>query len=374
MEQLKQQSSDETFSLHGGECTLVPREDFEVLLRKMVDLQGYSSLQTNCYQLDEDLIRMFIKYRTSVGISIDGNGPLNSLRGFPRNRKVNRNYTNQVINNISRLRQAGISVGILTILSKVNAGSNCKLMALLRFILMLRNHGVKDGRLNFMWSNLPDVRKIELTPEEASQAWIYLYQHMKEYDDLHWQPFREFSDSLLGFGNSSCSYGQCDYFCTQTKLILPDGIVANCDRTHQEDSFYTRAQLSYERYDILKQTDCYHCRFWDVCYGGCPAEGAEGDWRNKTRWCKPIYDLYLQIENQLKSTFPNVKLMSHYAGSEDYFHTFSQGIKNDPFRCMSWKTAKNPSSWKAVQLYDQQERQNQTSIVPLPSDHNKITN
>ena len=98
------------------------------------------------------------------------------------------------------------------------------------------------------------------------------------------------------------------------KWCLPDGSLGNCDRTHQEGVTYTRATESptYERYEVLKETDCSNCRFWNICYGGCPSEGDNSDWRNKTRWCKPTYDLYSVIEADIRALFPNINLVTDY--------------------------------------------------------------
>ena len=366
MEALHKNSNAENFCLHGGECTIIDRKDLETIIKKMYQLQGKSSLQTNCYLIDEDLIRIFKAYKTSVGISIDGDKSLNLLRGFPNNKKKNREYTNQVINNIFRLHRDGISIGLIVVLTKVNAASNSKLRRLLKFILMLREQGITGGRLNFMWSNRVETRKYELTSEEASHAWLYLYKNLKEYKDLHWQPFREFTDNLLGFSHSSCSFGKCDYFCTSTKVILPDGSLGNCDRTHQEGSTYTRAPMSYERYEALKETDCKKCRYWNVCYGGCPSEGLDGDWRNRTRWCQPIYDLYKAIEFDIKKLLPNVKLVTNWTGPHDYFEALHQGKNMEAFEKMSFTTTKNPSSWKFVQLKDNNHQQNKAQQPPAP--------
>ncbi len=362
METLHNETKGDSFCLHGGECTLINRRDLETILKKMYDLQGCSSLQTNCYKIDNDLVRLFKNYKTSIGVSIDGDGSLNALRGFPEDEEKNKQYTDQVLNNIFTLYKEGISVGLIVVLTKVNADSDAKLERLVQFILMLKGHGIKGGRFNIMWSNYSDNKKYELTSEEASHAWVYLYEHLKKYSDLQWQPFREFTDNLLGFGHSSCSYGKCDYFCTSTKVILPDGSYGNCDRTHQEGSTYTRAQMSYERYEVLKQTDCCKCKFWDVCYGGCPSEGQDGDWRNKSRWCKPIYDMYSAIESDLEAMLPNVKLMVDYQGNEDYFDAIRKGAMNEPFEKMTATTANNPSSWRQV------------SLKKKPADQNKPTN
>jgi uncharacterized protein len=349
----------EEFCLHGGECTLIDRQDFERILAKMFELQKRSTLQTNCYQIDDDLIRLFKKYNTSIGVSIDGDGELNSLRGFPNNPEANASFTKQVLANIERLTKEGVKAACLIILTKVNAGSVEKLERLVKFILKLREIGVNAGRINIMWTNREENKQYELTPDEATTAWLYLYNSLKQHRDLNWQPFRDFVDNLMGFSHSSCSYGKCDYYCTMTKVILADGSLGNCDRTHQEEYLYPRSeQPSYERYDILKYTDCKDCRFWNCCYGGCPAEAVNDDWRNKTRFCKATYDLYAAIENDIKTLLPNIQLITEYKDTIDYFDALKKGIHFESLEKMSWITTVNPSSWKNVKPRNFQSYQN----------------
>jgi len=359
MEQMHKTTRGNSFCMHGGECTLIPRGDFETILKKMYELQGQSAIQTNGYTINNDLIRLFKNYRTNVGVSIDGDGELNALRGFPDNPEKNRKYTDKVLANILKMKKEGIHVGIITVLHKVNASTTDKLEKLLKFILFLRSNDIKGGRLNLMWSNHPEAKQYQLTPEQASNAWLFLYENLKQYPDHHWQPFREFVDNLLGFAQSSCSLGKCDYFCTYgAKTILPDGTLGNCDRTHQEEHAYTRAsdKPTYERYEILKQTDCKGCRYWNVCFGGCPAEGVDGDWRNKTRWCEPIYSLYEKVESDLKAMFPNINLVSDHNEIDDYFDMLRSGKSIQPFKKMSRDKAVNPSSWKGVKMKKQKEK------------------
>jgi uncharacterized protein len=351
MDVIYKQTHDNNFCLHGGECTLIDREDFETLLKKMFDLQRHSSLQTNCYLLDDGLIEIFKKYKTSIGVSIDGDGELNILRGYPNDKEKNEAYTKQVIDNMIRLHNEGIGVGVISVLSKANADSDAKLKKLVDFILMLRSHGIKGGRLNLMWSNHEKSKKYELTEDEASHAWLYLYNALKPYRDINWQPFRDFVDNIMGFGHSSCSYGKCDYYCTTTKVILANGNLGNCDRTHQEGYLYERSKFpSNERYDYLKLTDCKDCRYWNVCYGGCPAESVDADWRNKTRFCKATYNVYSAIENDIKDLFPNIELMSDYRDPIDYYDNIRNGIYHDALVKMSRYTSTNPSVWKLVNM------------------------
>jgi uncharacterized protein len=180
MDEISKNHKNNGFCMHGGECTLINRQDFESLLKKMYDIQGYSALQTNGYQLDDGLIEIYKKYKTNIGISIDGNGSLNSLRGFP-DKKRNIEYTNQVLKNIKKLNNENIPTSIIIVLTKNNAGSLSKLNRLVKFIDLLKSdYGISGGRLNFMWTNDESLKKYELTSEEASVAWCYLYKNIKK--------------------------------------------------------------------------------------------------------------------------------------------------------------------------------------------------
>ncbi len=378
MEEMNKQTGGDFFCMHGGECTLIKRDDFETILKKMVELQGRSAIQTNCYDIDSNLIELFKKYKTSIGVSLDGFDELNALRGFPDDPVKTAQYTTKVFQNIVELQKQGVNVGVITVLTKANAGSQEKLEKLLHFILTLRENKILGGRLNLMWTNYSEVKQYELTPEEASQAWLYLYSSLHTYQDLQWQPFRDFTDNLLGLSHSSCAYGKCDYFCTYgAKVILADGSLGNCDRTHQEGCVFTRAseKPSYERYDALKATDCANCRFWNVCYGGCPAEGELGDWRNKTRFCKATYDMYSTIEADLKALLPNIKLVTDCNNAEDYFDASRNGRKINAFEKMLFSSTHSPSAWKPVQVIAPKETKNdqtKQSKAPPSFEHGNI--
>lgn len=150
----------------------------------------------------------------------------------------------------------------------------------------------------------------ELTIEEATRAWIELYEFNKE-NNLHWNPFREMVMNILGAKLSPCVFNQCDIFSTHTLSILPDGTIANCDRTFQKD-IYLRSLSGNRsgRYEALRQTQCQGCKYWVVCGGSCPEEGIDGDWRNKSRFCQVIYNLYSRIEHDLRGLIPSIRLVT----------------------------------------------------------------
>lgn len=323
--------------IHGGECTTLPPRDLEPLLKMIYDRTGSTSITTNGYNINDSFIRLFKKYKTYVGISIDGPEELNLLRGpNPHDEKVTRGYNRKMKKIIRKLRKEGIPVSIMCILHKENAGTQEKLDILKEWLLWLADLGITGGRLNPMYS-VPWNKQYELTNEELTRAWTQLFDFVID-NGLRWNPFREMIDNLLGFSLSPCINGQCDFFKTSTVSILPDGTISNCDRTFQ-NGLHMRSEtnMASGRYQALCQTQCAGCKYWPICNAGCPCEGIDGDWRNKTRFCDATYALYEHIERRIKNLFPNVQLIT-------------ESNEREPFKLMSYRYSDRPSAYGAAPL------------------------
>ncbi|MFX0134755.1 MAG: hypothetical protein ACFFDN_14030, partial [Candidatus Hodarchaeota archaeon] len=134
---------------------------------------------------------------------------------------------------------------------------------------------------------------------------------------LIYQPIREIVDLLLGTGLSTCTLNECDPYHTLAEVpIFHDGSLGNCLRSGGAiDGIKTlRAnKRTLERSEILRQIPqanygCKDCRFWVICYGGCPGTGVDNDWRNRSRFCDAYRIVFSYIENKLKGIFPNIHL------------------------------------------------------------------
>jgi len=313
--------------LHGGEPTLIPTHEFEKLLSLIYNLpwkkqdgtmgiKGSVSIVTNGSTVTDQMIELFKKYNVYVGISKDGPTELNVYRGpDPTDGKVTQEYNEKLWETIKKLRRHNIPVNIMCILHKKNAGTVEQLKTMYRWLLSLKKIGIKGGRLNPMYSNAhPEV---ELTTDELYRAWNFFYRINKRHD-LNWNPLQEMEKNLKGekrasvshFTPGPCSFNRCDLFNTHTISVLPDGRIGNCDRTFAHGTYQrSRERGKSGRYEALKQTECKGCRYWPVCGGGCPEEGRDGDWRNKTRFCEAIKRIYGYIEDKLVEDDPLVSLV-----------------------------------------------------------------
>lgn len=297
--------------LHGGECTLIPIEEFEKLVKMIYELpwgkddegkkKGAVSMVTNATLITDKHIEIFKKYNVHVSISVDGPPRLNVNRGpNPLDESVTEAYNKKINETILKLRENGVSVSIMCIINRDNAGSKKLRERLGGWMLWLKKNGMTGGRVNPVFSDTHP--ELELTTDQIYQMWVNVYKWNKKYD-MRWNPVIEMEKNLTGENKNPqpCVHNMCDPFNTHTISVLPDGQIGNCDRTFGH-GLYTRSLDGTKsgRYEALKQTDCKDCKYWSVCHGGCPEEGIGGDWRRKTRFCKAIYKMYEYIEKDLK--------------------------------------------------------------------------
>jgi len=312
LRKLVKQRPGDSVTLHGGEPTALPLDVFEKLLEIIYEVSGRTSIQTNGYAITDEHIKLFKKYKTSVGLSIDGPPELNILRGFPGDPEKQKNYIKRVYGNLEKLVSAGINVSIIAVLHKVNAGSPEAREKMKKWFRELADkYNIRHGRTNPMFDPFenPVTKKYELTPEELGEAFVDFWNFFKTQPDLHWSPYRDVVDQMLGLSVSLCQFGYCDiYSSTSAIAVLPDGSLGTCDRTY--GLFITRRidPPLYIREKILRETECKGCKYWNVCHGGCPMEAPYADWRRKTRFCKAYKMLYEAIERDLRALLPNIIL------------------------------------------------------------------
>lgn len=301
-----------SIGMHGGECTHIPRPEFEYLLKIQHEFNNVSSIQTAGNYLQNWMIRLFKKYNTRVGISVDGSPELNVLRGQnPDNEKVTKAYNNTVVKWLKKLPREGISTSVIAVLHTENVGDNEKLEIFKKWLLDLKTWGVNEGRLNPMYA-APWSKQYELTPERLGEVYCDLFDFVIEHG-LRWNPLREMVDNILGLSLSPCSFGGCEYYPATTVAIWADGTIGQCDRTFQEgliplvhpdDEMGVRNRRI--RSEALQQIDCKNCDYWLFCRGGCPAEAFNDDWRRKSRFCEAYMITYDHINMRIHKMFPNV--------------------------------------------------------------------
>jgi uncharacterized protein len=368
-----------SMGLHGGEATVVPIADAERIFEKIKEVGARATIQTNGFLINDKWIELFKKYDVFVGVSLDGEGELNAARGFfdssgQRLDVTSNAYTEKVMDNLRRMKEAGIGVGIICVLNRFNA-LRPQREKLHYWLNKLKNMGITVGRLNLVYVDDEVLRPmLELTPEEAADVWVDLADFVLSDKDLKWAPFREMEDNLLGLGLASCHFTGCDSEHTEGEIVIaPDGSIQNCSRIHKDGQPTARRDglggtSKYDRTLRLRSIPmekggCGGCRYWSVCFGGCPAESntvknettAGKDFSGKTRACLAIKSTYAFIEGRMKEVFPNLKtvpdMVANMAPRQivESIRERGGGDLGDAFEKMSTVRTERASVWQGVE-------------------------
>lgn len=292
--------------LHGGEILSLSPEDFEFFLKETRKYCDKVNIQTSLgLPLTSEHLRLMRYYNVEIGISVDGPPEFNILRG-PRSPEMNKKFQNTVSENIYLLKSNNIYFGTIVILSKANATKD-KIDDLIKWCVA-NTYGGRFNPLFIPSHSKSEIAKYALTNEELINANTKLLEAAIKYPRFDFRLLEEVKRSLLGELNTGCVFNRCDYLTTICQTILPDGGVARCDRCFQDGYFYTSKIPTNARWEMLKQTECKGCRYFVACTGGCPSEGANGDFRSKTMFCESYYAMFQYVENLLRKMFPGIVL------------------------------------------------------------------
>ncbi|MFH1509552.1 MAG: radical SAM protein [Candidatus Nealsonbacteria bacterium] len=284
--------------LHGGEPLYMEEKILKKLLKLSFELSGRSNIQTNGSLISDKKIKLFKKYKTHIGVSVDGYWPANKWRG-----KTKKN-TDLVINNILKLKKAGVATAVLMTIHKNNVAPE-KIKYIEKLILDFSKEGI-PSKVNLIYH--PDS-KIEISPEQAKSAYLRLANFVVDNNLSNIRPFQSIVNALLG-KRSECTFQDCDPFCTHATHVTAGGVPNLCGRFDNEIFYQGDFPVCPSfRWNLLSQTDCKGCRYGGkVCFGGCPAVARDWDWRNKDRFCEAYYVLFEFFEKKLKALLPFVPL------------------------------------------------------------------
>jgi len=280
-------------ALHGGEPLIMPLKDIEACLKFAYRHTGESSIVTNGLNINDEIIKLFKKYKTIVDISIDGLPHMNILR-------CNKEKTERIMKNIELLVQEGVKVFPMTVLHKYNKNPK----DLLEFINWLRKIGIND--IHVMYCRPPEIpTDYMLSPEELLEVFKFLTKiHISSFD-FRVDQVDYFISNLCGSPIiNDCFMTPCDIFCPERAItILGDGTVTGCMFTNLHIQHFSRLKEPiYVRYMALRKIPvsdggCGGCKYWTICYGGCP--GSATDWRMKDWYCYTFYKIYEYLEENI---------------------------------------------------------------------------
>jgi len=303
--------------VHGGEPLMFPPEDLRTILKTMYDLYGRTGIQTNGILLSDEHLAMFREFKTSVGVSIDGDtAELNQGRWNDGDLSTDRiqELTDLTLGNMERAKAAGLDVSAIVLLRRYNAASD-QLDELVRFLFRLEKMGVRSLRTNEVIVFEDRFRDEELTEDELGRAFIRLADLCFEDAGRQWNPYRDVVKMWTEGGDATCVFNACDIWRTGAETaIMENGSIGVCLKGGAAlDGIQALAANigGAERIQVLpaipqKLGGCQGCELWGLCGGGCPGSGIENDWRNRTRFCGAYKTLFQHIRSRLKGIMPGV--------------------------------------------------------------------
>lgn len=287
---------------HGGEPLLLGAEYF-VRTRELQDkhcpetMDKIShSIQSNLTLFTEEFVEPFKKLGiSSVGTSYD---PEPHVRGAGEEID-SESYNRLFLRAIALLKRFGFAFGIIYVATRKSLSQPLNIF---HFLTNLQPMGAININPVLLYDDGRD--HLAITPEEFVDfmgaifpVW-WRYQHRYP----HVEPFRSLTSNIRDRRLSLCC---CDAdYCAYTYLnIGPLGETSQCGRAGDwnildygniadrslDELFHDqqRVQLD-ERSAVLKKTECQDCRFWTICYGGCPLDSysRHQSFMHRSEWCE----------------------------------------------------------------------------------------
>ncbi len=272
------------FAFQGGEPTLAGADFYrffteEVNKQNRRKLQIHYALQTNGYELTDDLLNVLKENQFLLGVSLDGTRDIHDSRRLTG--KGEKTY-DRVLANIDMLRDRGIDYNILCVVDDAVADDGKVVYQNLR----------RHGYLQF----IPCLDPLEggeepvLDPEKYRKFLIDIFDEfekdLRSGNYVSVNLFDSWINMLYGRPPATCGFIGV---CAPNYLAESDGSVYPCDfyaldehylGNLKEDSLYhlEKTQRMRDFLEESKQVDeaCKTCPWLFICRGGCKRERQRG--------------------------------------------------------------------------------------------------
>ncbi|MFP4060949.1 MAG: radical SAM protein [Bacteroidales bacterium] len=315
---------DNDFQLiwHGGEPCMLGVDYF----RKALEFQARyckstasrikHDMQSNLTMINQELIDVFKDMgMKSLGTSFE---PLPGVRGMGK--KIDsEQYNRKFFEGINLLDKNNMGWGIIYVITRLSLEMPLEIFYYLTNLKL--NAGPSFNTVKIFGK---DKLSLSVTPEEVADWLGAIYPVWYEHEDRFSavKPFDSFTKLIKGENAPlGCEdSGACAY---NWVYIGPTGETSQCGRSgdydilrygnirdYSLDEIFRNEQreLLRKRTEILAETECKDCRFWNICHGGCPLDSyfKHRDFMHKYPHCreKPlIFEKYIEPVTGLKADF-----------------------------------------------------------------------
>lgn len=295
---------------HGGEPLLWNASKYESVLSHMNEVYPHihwdNSMQTNLTLLTDEHLKIFKKYNVKISTSMDG---YENLHDSVRVKQNGTGTHSELVSKLHLLASNKIRVGLIVVLNAVNFD---KIVDIYDYFKRY-NQGFRVNPLIDSGEACCN-KDLAITPEQYAEAMIQLFDYwINDESAIPVSNFIDWTSSLVTRATSSCSFVKN---CQRTFTVIePNGDISVCDRLCGEKDFVfgkieannftdilqNKQKIFENRADILRETDCRDCKYWNICYGGCPAESIGGvkDINRKSKHCLSYRKIFDHIEKTI---------------------------------------------------------------------------
>lgn len=301
---------------HGGEPLIIGVEKFEVYLkaqrRYRNELIIHNIIQTNGTLINDEWVKLFKRYKVSVGLSVDGNECTHD---------THRKYDNGkgsyylVSRNIRKLADENIPFGTVGVLTERNVSSVADVCE------SMRSLGI--NYFDFTPAIFDEKDDCALRNKTYARFFSELFDYWKHLPNKDRPTIKIIDDIIASFRfeaglTDSCSPVLCEFAgkCGNALAILPNGDVFPCECLINLPRF----KLGNMKYDSLQSIidskafsnftetfnkisdKCYSCDWFKICGGGCfhrrlpECNGGKG----RDYFCSGRKALFKYINNELE--------------------------------------------------------------------------
>ena len=240
-------------------------------------------LITNATLVTDEIAKFLADNKIAVGVSLDG--PRDIHDAYRMRKGIVGGTYNVVMENIKRLRDAGVQVGISCTLTPLVMDHYEELISFL-----VSDVGVQDGFSFNILHYAPEVLCDEIYFEKVANGLIYSFNLLREKGIYEEKIMRR----VQSYVSKTISYSDCGATGNQI-VVAPNGDVGVCqdflksgqyfyDNVFNDllDPFQNEIFLEWRKRSPLFMKECFDCPSLSLCGGGCPAS-AEIQFGNK--WC-----------------------------------------------------------------------------------------
>ena len=304
-----------TFTFHGGEPLLAGydfyKEALPLLNENLSHLKPAFALQTNLWNMTDELAELFAEYNIPIGTSIDGPEEINDLqRG--------KGYFERTMKGYKIAKAHGLKVSFISTFTSYS----------IDFKEDIFNFFLENGLTLKLHPALPSLRnddptKWALDPEMYGELLIYLLdKYLENMGQIEIMNIDHLCKCVFKRRGTVCTFVDC---MGDTFAIGPDGSIYPCyrfvgmpeyvmgnvkDLPTMEDLQNSKpAQLLEEFKDHVNE-NCKKCSYIKFCRGGCPYNAlkinkktGEAEIRDVDPHCKAYKIIFKEITDRVNKEF-----------------------------------------------------------------------